>query len=197
MPWFKLPRRRVERLHPGSEMPANSELLGQHVQVQVILTSNCSLTECTCLGSSSVIFTLNRLQCVSTFNSHLPGNYTTMNSNCKQTLNPTRLNACSPLLRTWAKPACLAPHPSAGCYPWLATTPLSDVSQIVSSPAVKSPLNFMQSECNNSDGGPLKWLAWWCLYPRGSTAKLLQICRLQLVSDIQSVDFTCWKYIYP
>lgn len=85
----------------GSEMPANSELLGQHMQVQAILTSNCSLTECTCLGSSSVTLNQNRLQCVSTFNSHLPGNYTTMNSNCKQTLNPTWLNASSSLLRTW------------------------------------------------------------------------------------------------
>lgn len=181
----------------GSEMPANSELLGQHVQVQAILTSNCSLTEWTCLQSSSVIFNLNRLQCLSIFNFHLPGNYITMNSNCKQTLNPTWLNAMDELLRTWAKPDCLASHPSAGCYSWLATTLLSDVSQIVSSPAVKSLLNFMQSKCNNLDRRPLKWLAWWCLYPRGSTSKLLQIRRLELVSDIPCVDFTCCKYIYP
>lgn len=181
----------------GSEMPANSKLLGQHVQVQEILTSKCSLTECTCLPSSSVIFNLNRLQCASRLSSHLPGNFTTMNSNCKQTLNPMWLNASGSLLRTWAKPACLASHPSAGCYLWLATTPLRDVLQIVSSPAVKSPLNFMQSKCNNLDGEPLKWLAWWCLYPCGSTAKLLQICKPELVSDILCVDFTCCKYIYP
>lgn len=137
----------------GSEMPANSELLWQHVQVQAIPTSKCSLTECICLRSSSVIFNLNGLQCVSRFNSHLPGNYTTMNSNCKQTLNPMWLNASGSLLRTWAEPTCLASHPSAGFYPWLATIPLPDVSQIVSSPAVKSPFNFMQSKCNNLDRG--------------------------------------------
>lgn len=181
----------------GSEMPANSELLGQHVQVQAIPALKCSLTECTCLPSSSVIFNLNRLQCVSRFNSHFPGNSTTTNSNCKQTLNPTWLNAQSSLLRTWAKPTCLASHSSTECYPWLATAMLPDVSQIVSSPAVKSPLNFMQSKCNNLDRGPLKWLAWWCLYPCGSTAKLLQICKLEPVSDILCVVFTCCKYIYP
>lgn len=64
-------------------MPANSGLLGQHVLVQAILTSNCSLTECTCLWSSSVTFNPKRLQCASRFNSHFPRNYTTMNSNCK------------------------------------------------------------------------------------------------------------------
>lgn len=197
MPSFQPLRRGWKGLVARSEVPANSKLLGQHEQVQAIPTLKCSLTECTCLPSSSVILNLNRLQCVSRFNSHLPGNYTATNSNCKQTLNPTWLNASGSLLRTWAKPACLALHPSAGCYPWLATTLLPDVSQIASSPAVKSPLNFMQSKCNNLDRGPLKWLAWWCSYPCGSTAKLLQICKLKLVSDILSVDFTCSKYIYP
>lgn len=142
-------------------------------------------------------FNPKRLQCASRFNSHFPRNYTTMNSNCKQELNPKGLNASGSLLRTWAKPTFLASHPTAGCYPWLATTLLLDVLQIVSSPAVKSPFNFMQSKCNNLDRGPLKWLAWWCLYTCGRRAKLLQICKLKLVSDILCVDFTCCKYIYP
>lgn len=84
----------------GSEMPANSELLGWHVLVQAVLTLNCSLAGGTCLWRSSVILHLNRLHCASWFNLHIQANYTKMNSNCKEALKPTWLHASGSLLST-------------------------------------------------------------------------------------------------
>lgn len=173
-------------------MPANSSLLGQHASVQAILALNCILADCTCLQSSSVKFQMNKQQCDSRFNSHVQVNYTKMNS-CKQALKPTWPNASGSLLSTKNKPTCPASDPTARCYPWLATTLLLDVSQIVSSPAVKSPLNFMQSKSNNLDRRPLKWLALWCLYTCGGRPKLLQIYNLKLLSDAPCVHFTWCK----
>lgn len=72
--------------------------------------------------------------------------------------------------------------------PWCVTNCVPSSSEIT--------LNFMQSKCNNLDREPLKWLAWCCLYPCGSRAKLLEICKLKLVSDILCVDFTCCKFTF-